>query len=925
MKNLPHNTKQQSDISAAQNDARSESGRSMVEMIGILGIIGLLTVSGIYLIPLTMRKHNTDLFHEDIMSRAIVETAHLSKHGKKAAIEFEEKSRAGDLPITSDKKEKYVDYKVQNVPKALCESLLKEDWIHKNVKAKYVAIGNTTYNVVDGKIQDATNDDCSESSEFLFRFAKQGVLMIPKPAGGAGGGNAQPAPNGSVGTCDEIPNCLTYDAACKCTICDTTVSRLEAGECPCDGDTSAWDEENNRCVECTSNLYCTDMNNPKCDTFTKECVACTPNSVWSGDDCKCNPGYYLNKSNGTCQECELGTAYKSTSGNSPCTPCPDNATCPTTTTFECEAGYQVTADGLGCRLTPCEPAEDFYRNEAEVCIDCPDNATCDGENFTCNAGYVLNEAKDGCTPCAAGTYAVRGALQCTSCEAGTYSAEAAGQCTDCAAGTYSDEGATTCTPCEAGTYSGDKAAECTPCAENTYSGTKAAECKACDAGYQATKDKTGCELISCTPPTSFYRNEAKICTPCPVNATCDGENFTCNEGYRVNTLGIACILIRCSTEEYRKNFMCTPCPDNAACDGENFTCNAGYILNATQDGCTPCAAGTYAVRGALQCTSCEAGTYSAKTAGQCTDCAAGTYSDEGATTCTPCEAGTYSGNKAAECTPCSDPTPVSPQGSTTCYTCQNTATGTEKDAGCNTAGRPMCVTTGMTADTPAGAYGDKCVQCMSDSNCPSNQVCTQNACTCTGLMNGTTCTPCPANAICDGTGFTCNAGYTINSAGNGCTPCGAGTYKASAGNGGCTYCPAGKYQPNAGQTACITCTANTYSGTGWGHCEPCPAGTQVNSSKNGCQNCSHSYTANTCGCPLGPNGRGGCNRCTSSNTANCNPAFSIRSNGKYLCTFRGECNTGACGYKCANFEKSNCVWTVDNNDEKQSFQCYRYN
>ena len=89
-----------------------------------------------------------------------------------------------------------------------------------------------------------------------------------------------------------------------------------------------------------------------------------------------------------------------------------------------------------------------------------------------------------------------------------------------------------------------------------------------------------------------------FCYTCPANATCDGTNFTCANGWYKN----GGICQRCSVENssctgpddysclpgfYDDNGTCAACPENATCPGgTTFTCNRGYVKNADGTGCT---------------------------------------------------------------------------------------------------------------------------------------------------------------------------------------------------------------------------------------------------------------------------------------------------------------------------------------------------
>lgn len=74
-------------------------------------------------------------------------------------------------------------------------------------------------------------------------------------------------------------------------------------------------------------------------------------------------------------ECGYGWYGSPTSESGPCTPCPENATCPGGTTFTCNTGYVKNADGTGCTKMAriCLPGQ--YRGEDGECKNCPSPGT----------------------------------------------------------------------------------------------------------------------------------------------------------------------------------------------------------------------------------------------------------------------------------------------------------------------------------------------------------------------------------------------------------------------------------------------------------------------------------------------------------------------------------------------------------------------
>lgn len=191
----------------------------------------------------------------------------------------------------------------------------------------------------------------------------------------------------------------------------------------------------------------------------------------------------------------------------------------------------------------------------------------------------------------------------------------------------------------------------------------------------------------------------------------------------------------------------------------------------------------------------------------CKPCPTNTTSPAGSTSieqCTPvlCDDGQYLNN--ITCENCPDGYPHSDPNATSQYQCYDNCT------------------------TP----------CVNPTNCPvANATCTYGANPNSGHLYYGASTCDAAALVCPVDEFTCISGYGLNSTGDGCVLCPAGTYSI---NGVCEPCPDG-YISGAGATACEPCPAGTISNTAGTACEPCPENTYWNNGT--CLPCPPGYTS----------------------------------------------------------------------------------
>lgn len=277
------------------------------------------------------------------------------------------------------------------------------------------------------------------------------------------------------------------------------------------------------------------------------CSPCPPYQYkigYSNDECVyCADGYYFVDSNQVCSMCELldstNTSRKHTlqavnSANMSLRWGQDQSDCvcdlgyvrSVDTCYPCAVGtVRGTIEQLTC--TACEV--DFYQDEegTTACKRCPvnshtnDTAKTDITDCLCDAGFELHTdgIDQGCVPCPAGYYALKGSNQCQQCPQDTYSLANAAVCTACAANERSLAGSvnesacnclpgfggpTVCATCPNNTYSPggipvlDQRPQCLPCPNFKLSPLQSdspQDC-VCQAGYE---DVGSDPLAPCTP------------------------------------------------------------------------------------------------------------------------------------------------------------------------------------------------------------------------------------------------------------------------------------------------------------------------------------------------------------------------------------------------------------------------------------------
>ena len=245
---------------------KQEQGRSMVEMLGTLAIIGVLSVGGIAGYTYAMNRYYTNEILAGASARAVIVASQIASGRELSLSEFDKMETAGGKFTGTVKKfDDGLGIKVSGVKKSVCENLIK-DIEDTDIGIETEAGGEVT---------------CGDENSFYITFAS------------FGGGNS----DGSVANCWVSDTCTEADADGDDTWCDGGMYFYEYCSCRSYGGTVAeciaWGnpEKYEICRKSgKSSIYCTcKWNNGTDEDCARkdECFA-----TYSADYCNCTLGGY---------------------------------------------------------------------------------------------------------------------------------------------------------------------------------------------------------------------------------------------------------------------------------------------------------------------------------------------------------------------------------------------------------------------------------------------------------------------------------------------------------------------------------------------------------------------------------------------------------------------------------------------------------
>lgn len=290
-----------------KNRSVFEKGRSMVEILGVLAIIAVLTITGVAGYRLAMTKYRTNETVSELQMRAYVHAQQLERKGEIVQTDMGNFTRMGYgiEARLSEQNKQYFEILLNNVPLEVCRDILQMPWKLPS------AI------LIDGKA------DCGKQNpvpEMIFQFPStvlEGAGIIPP--------KEEVDPNAclSDSDCSVCSRCVKGQCQAGCgdkkqCYHNACVEAVCASDKDCAGNLTAKhcqiysNPASNKCVlrECSSNNECPTAK-PYCslgagDKYGK-CVECLTH-----DDCPYGFCDTDNAGGGTCQRpqnCNPTTQY----------------------------------------------------------------------------------------------------------------------------------------------------------------------------------------------------------------------------------------------------------------------------------------------------------------------------------------------------------------------------------------------------------------------------------------------------------------------------------------------------------------------------------------------------------------------------------------------------------------------------------------
>ena len=204
-----------------KNYKRSQNGRSMVEMLGVLAIVGVLSVGGVYGYGVAMKKHKAnELLHQASMLATTISAQAMTNDGKlpQTITSFGNSNYGTFSPSTTDALDgKGFSIEISNMDSAVCKQMEKMAGgmvqgascsgttltltYYKNL-ATTEAEGEKSPTGENGEGSPQQPDPCSQYTYNVYDDCPEGCLVGPEDEGTCI----------SASTCSKICDVVCYDS-----------------------------------------------------------------------------------------------------------------------------------------------------------------------------------------------------------------------------------------------------------------------------------------------------------------------------------------------------------------------------------------------------------------------------------------------------------------------------------------------------------------------------------------------------------------------------------------------------------------------------------------------------------------------------------------------------------------------------------------
>ena len=295
-----------------KKNLKTEQGRSMVEMLGVLAVMGLLTIIGIAGFRIALNKHYANQTVDRLMRRAVVVAAQANFGQNLSLHEFNANDGEYPIPQTITSNAESFTLTVNEVPEAVCQQIVGLDW----------------------KLAKIIPQDCSDTT-MKFMFLNDLTDCSTCVAESV---DCPPDEELQCGSCSVVRGFLDNNSDCEGNENGTQCVRGKCSKCPINtylGTDNNCHNCNTDLGQCSSSIYahrclgkgfgrqtavcyriqnCTETADALNGADEDSCKNC-PNRCYLNGTCYlANKGAKTKETDGTCS-CRLGNAYLGTDGN----------------------------------------------------------------------------------------------------------------------------------------------------------------------------------------------------------------------------------------------------------------------------------------------------------------------------------------------------------------------------------------------------------------------------------------------------------------------------------------------------------------------------------------------------------------------------------------------------------------------------------
>ena len=296
-----------------------EGGRSMVEMLGVLAIIGVLTVAGVAGFRYAMNKHYANQTVERLMRRAVTVSAQRLLGQNVSLNEFDENDGEYKITLLDPTNNESFTMQVEDIPQEVCQQILGMDW--KLAKMNPDNCSEETINFMF--LNELTNcTDCQPESfpceDYGTECGKCSVVkgFFPNE------GNActdESTPHCFEGHCSKCNPDQVFGENNQCWSCTgfgqyiTSVPEKEAHKCLAKAYYA-----NNKMIRCHYNAPSENSDTQSCKECEERCLDTRANNTCrlldsahirnSDGTCACVTNYFFSRDWNQCINCQTGYA-----------------------------------------------------------------------------------------------------------------------------------------------------------------------------------------------------------------------------------------------------------------------------------------------------------------------------------------------------------------------------------------------------------------------------------------------------------------------------------------------------------------------------------------------------------------------------------------------------------------------------------------